>query len=607
MKRLFKITGIIFLSVFVIIAILLVNIIWFKPLSIRIFYEKAFIEMALNQPELISQLGLPIRYFNDKFSDSGPESMVRMNKLLEKSHRTLLRYNHDRLNEREKQSYEILNWFLTDATNGVPWQFHNYPVNQLYGIQSELPSFMDSYHRVRDEKDARDYLRRLSLFTEKFNQVIESLEKREELGIIPPKFVIEKVLLEMKNFIDSDVEKNILWFSFRDKLVKSKIDSEKHQEFLSEVKSEVENSVYPAYRSLISYFENLYPKATTDDGVWKFPDGDAYYQHLLHSNTHSNLSPEEIHQIGLKEVARIQDEMKEILISQGYAPENSFKELMFQLVSDERFLYPDIKDSYEQIIKDYQAIIDHIEDNLGDAFNRRPKARVEVRRVPEFKEATSPFAYYSMPAVDGSRPGVFYINQRQLSEHIKYKMATLTYHEAVPGHHFQSAIQQEMKGVPFFRKIVPFTVYLEGWAMYAEYLAWELGFHSDPYTNVGRLDGELFRAVRLVVDTGIHHKRWTREQAIDYMYENTGSLLSDVETEVERYIVMPGQACSYKMGMIQILEMRQKAIDALGENFRIADFHDVIISNGAMPMSLLGIEVDKYIERKLQTLLTGNI
>jgi uncharacterized protein (DUF885 family) len=600
MKKLFRYTGIGLLSILFIMVILLINIIWFKPFSINLFYQKVFAGIILDQPELISQLGLPVRYFNTKLNDVGPKDEEERFELYEKSQHTLMRYNYDRLNEQKKLSYDILNWFLVDLISGKFWQYHNYPVNQLTGIQSELPSFMDSFHRINDEKDARHYLIRLSKFPVKFSQVLEGLEKREDMGIIPPKFVIEKVLKEMQNFINGRVEENILYGSFKEKLKFSKIDSNRHESYLAEVKKEIEQSVFPAYGTFISYFEKLYPKATTDDGVWKFPDGDSFYQYLLKSNTQTNLPAEEIHQIGLKEVVRIQSEIMVILADLGYPAENSFRQLMTQLSLEERFLYPDVNDSYEQIIMDYQSIIGHTEEYLEKAFNRRPKAGVEVKRIPQFKEATSPLAYYYPPAADGSRKGVFYVNQRYLSEHIKFKMATLAYHEAVPGHHFQTALQQELKGVPSFRKFIPFTAYDEGWAMYAEQLAWELGFHKDPYSNLGRLESELFRAVRLVVDTGIHHKRWTRKEAIGYMVENTGLQLSDIEAEVERYIVMPGQACAYKMGMIEILRIRQKAMDALGDKFSLPEFHDVILGNGQMPIPLLEKEVDKYIGRKIQ-------
>ncbi len=600
MKKLFKIIGIGFFSVLLAAVLLLVNIIWFKPFSINLFYQKAFAEIILDQPELISQLGLPVRYFNSKLTDVSLKDEEERFELYENSHQTLMRYNYRRLNDQQKLSYDILNWYLVDLVDGKSWQYHNYPVNQSFGIQSRLPSFMDSFHRINDEKDARHYLIRLSKFPVKFSQVLEGLEKRKEMGIIPPRFVIEKVLKEMQNFISGRIEENILYDSFKEKLKFSTIDSARHESYLAEVKYEIEQSVFPAYGALISYFERLYPKATTDDGVWKFPDGDAFYQYLLKSNTQTDMGAEEIHQIGLKEVARIQSEMMVILTELGYPAGNSFRQLMTQLSLEERFIYPDVKDSYEQILKDYQSILDHTEEYLNKAFNRQPKAGVEVKRVPEFKEANSARAYYYPPAADGSRPGVFFVNERNISEHHKYNMATLAYHEAIPGHHFQIALQLELRGVPLFRKFIPFTAYEEGWAMYAEYLAWELGLQEDPYSNIGRLDFELFRAVRLVVDTGIHHKRWLREEAIEYMVENTGLQLSDIEAEVERYIVIPGQACAYKIGMIEILRIRQKAMDALGDKFSLPEFHDVILGNGSMPLPLLEKEVDKYIGRKIQ-------
>jgi uncharacterized protein (DUF885 family) len=603
MKKFLKFTGIIFLSIFIIVAVLLVNIIWFKPFSIRVFYEKVSIELLMDQPELISQLGLPLRYFNNKWDDVSIHQQEKRNNRNKKTHQTLKKYNYNKLTGKEKLSFDVLDWKLTDMINQVSWQYYNYPVTQLFGAQVDMPTFMDNNHGVVDERDARDYITRLSKFPVKFNQVIEGLEKREELGIIPPKFVIGKVLTEMNNFLEDDVEKNILWYSFREKLKQSKIDPAKHDKYLANAKEKIQHSVYPSYRSLIGYLENLNHMATTDDGVWKFPNGDAYYQYVLQSNTHTNMSAEEIHQLGLNEVARIQAEMKKILTELGYSPGISFRQSITPVFKDERFYYPASEESYVQIVKDYQAYIDNIADNLGDAFHIRPKAAIEVRRVPEFKQENAYAAYYEFPSLDGARPGVFYINLRDLSEIMKYKMATLAYHEAIPGHHFQIALQLELKGVPTFRKLSNYTAYIEGWAMYAEYLAWELGFHSDPYNNLGRLDEELFRAVRLVVDTGIHYKRWTREQAITYMYENTGSAKSEVDAEIERYIVDPGQACSYKTGMIQILALRQKAMDALGDKFKLADFHDVILGNATIPMPILEKEVDKYIERKLQASL----
>jgi len=268
---------------------------------------------------------------------------------------------------------------------------------------------------------------------------------------------------------------------------------------------------------------------------------------------------------------------------------------MNALAEDERFYYPDTDEGREQILKDYQTIIDEINAGLDDSFNVRPASSVEVLRIPEFKEKTSPGAYYQQPSMDGSRPGRFFANLYDIKATPKYGMRTLAYHEAIPGHHFQIAIAQELEGVPIFRKFGLFTSYVEGWALYSEKVAWEQGFQDEPLDNLGRLQAELFRGVRLVVDTGIHAKRWTRQEAIDYMIQNTAMAESDVVSEIERYIVMPGQACAYKVGMIKILELREKAQTALGDKFDIKQFHDVVLKNGAVPLDILEQIIDGYI------------
>ena len=304
--------------------------------------------------------------------------------------------------------------------------------------------------------------------------------------------------------------------------------------------------------------------------------------------TTTDYSAEEIHNIGLSEVDRIQSEILSILASEGFDVSMGFTPAIEELASQERFYYPDTDEGREQILADYQTIIDEIDAGLGDAFLVRPKAGMEVKRIPLFKEKTAPGAYYQRPSIDGSRPGVFYANLYDIKATPKYGMRTLAYHEAVPGHHFQISISMELEGLPIFRTLSPFTAYTEGWALYTEYLAWELGFQNDPYDNIGRLQAELFRAVRLVVDTGIHAKRWT-----------TGMAESDVISEIERYIVLPGQATAYKVGMMKILEVRQKAKDALGDKFVLGEFHDVVLKNGAVPLDILERLVDRWIEDKL--------
>ncbi len=578
------------------------RLLWGKPLNIDHFYGRVLIEYLLDEPELLSQLGFidntVLDFHSDELSDASPAHAL---KGIEKARRNLeLLRSYDREDQTEAQllSTATLDWFLENQVRGEAFVYHDYPINQLFGVQSEFPSFMDAVHQVIDEQSAENYNARLSKIGIKFSQLLEGLSIQADKGVIPPKFVIERVLLEMRNFTEQPVDENILFASFMKKLEKVPDLSEKKKEALYEqARTEIKHTVYPAYQKLISYFEVLRSKATTDDGVWKLPNGDAYYAYSLRSHTTTDLGPEEVHQLGLSEVARIQAEMRTLLDSLGYQGK-TVAEHMRDLGTEARFLYPDSDAGRAQILQDYQAIIDEIDHNLADVFDLRPKQGVEVKRLPKFKEKTSPSAYYNPPALDGSRPGVFYANLRDVKDIAKFSMRTLTYHEAVPGHHFQIALQQQIEGVPTFRRVIPFTAYAEGWALYAERLAWETGFHKDPYTNLGRLQAELLRAVRLVVDTGIHYQRWTREQAIDYMNANTGISEAEVVAEIERYIVAPGQACAYKIGMLKILELREKVRRALGDQFNIREFHNVILQNGAMPLSILEQVVTAYIDSK---------
>jgi uncharacterized protein (DUF885 family) len=418
---------------------------------------------------------------------------------------------------------------------------------------------------------------------------------REEMNIYPPQFVVQRVIDEMTGFIGKPAEENVLYTSLATKMEKTEIPGDEQSDLLAKAKTEIENTVYPTYQMLIDYFTALKPKAGTNDGLWQMPQGDEVYKLALRFMTTTDYSADKIHNIGLSEVDRIQTEILSILQSESFDISQGFTAAINELSEQERFYYPDTDEGREQILADYQNILDEIDAGLGDSFLSRPKAGMEVKRIPLFKEKTAPGAYYQRPALDGSRPGVFYANLYDIKATPKYSMRTLAYHEGIPGHHFQISISMELEGLPIFRTLSPFTAYTEGWALYTEYLAWELGFQDDPFDNIGRLQAELFRAVRLVVDTGIHDKRWTREYAIQYMLENTGMAISDVTSEIERYIVMPGQATSYKVGMMKILEVREKAKAALGDKFTLGEFHDVILRNGAVPLDILERLVDRWI------------
>jgi uncharacterized protein (DUF885 family) len=580
---------------------LLVQMVWFRPFSIDIFFERAFIEYALDDPELLSTLRIlePLGFnlHNDDLTDVSVARTIELQDKLRRDLETLRSYDGDDLDPERKLSRDVLDYFLELQVDGEPFAFHDFPVNPLSGVQVALPEFMANVHQVHDKTDARHYVDRLSQFGRKFDQLLEGLQYRAELGMVPPRFLVERVLEQMKAFVATPPKKNLLYTSLENKLQgldRDHMDPVTQRRMLNRTESAIEDSVYPAYVRLIDHFEMLLPQAKEHFGAWALPDGDAYYAHLVRRHTTTELTPQEVHALGVAEVERIAGEMGQILSDQGLDGDN-VGELTRKLCNEPRFLYPDTAAARNQVLTDVQAMVDEIAAASADSFGLRPATGVEVRRVPPFREGSAAAGYYEAPALDGSRPGRFFINLRDLTELCKLGLRTLTYHEAIPGHHFQIAIGQQMADVPTFRRVIPFTAFMEGWALYAEHLAKELGYLNDPFDDLGRLQAEMLRAVRLVVDTGLHAKQWRREQAIDYMMAMTGLGETEVTAEVERYLIDPGQALAYKVGMIRIMELRQRAQRQLGANFALRDFHDVVLGNGALPMSLLEREVDQWI------------
>jgi len=406
----------------------LTNLIWFRPFNIRHFYDRTFVKFALQSPETSTQLGIPVLYdwTKDEWDDVSDARLWKNFQQSKEDYTTLLSYDFDKQSPANQLNTKILRTFVKSGIDGEPFFYNDYPVNQFYGIQSDMPNLIANYHKLNSKSDIKAYIARLEGFETKFDQVLEGLKIREQKGIIPPKFVIKRVLDEMKGFVGTGVEKNILYTSFTDKVSKVEgLSEEEKSDFTQQVARTINNSVFQVYQKLIDY------------------------------------------------------------------------------------------------------------------------------------------------------------------------------HEGIPGHHFQMAIAMELKGLPVFRTVVPFTAYMEGWALYTEQLAYELGlYNNDPFGNLGRLQEELFRACRLVVDAGIHYKKWTREEAILYMVNHTGFSDSQVITEVERYIVMPGQACAYKIGMMKILELREKAKQALGPKFDLREFHRVVLENGSVPLDILEEIVGNYIHKK---------
>lgn len=581
-----------------------------KPFSFRLFLDRTLVKVALNSPQTLTSIGIlesvGITGHNANLDDASLASADKMFANLKDVKATMSEYADDDLSADERLSKEIA-MYLLDLLDGFEqFRFHNYPFNQMSGAQSNFPSFMDAQHAITDVESVENYISRLSQTQRFFDQQMEGLEMRQQQGIIPPLFVIERVVDEMAGFINKPATENVLYTSVQKRMTESEgIPEHARDELLKQIESEIVETVYPTYQNLVDYFTQLKSKAGKDDGLWRLPQGDEAYRLALQFYTTTDYSADKIHSIGLNEVERIQSEILSILASENYDTSVGFTEAIAVMAEQPEFYYSDDDEGRAQILKDYQVILDEIDAGLGDAFFVRPEAGMEVVRIPLFKEKTAPGAYYQQPSLDGARPGRFFANLYDIKATPKYGMRTLAYHEGIPGHHFQVAISMELEGLPIFRTISPFTAYVEGWALYSEYLAWELGFQNDPFDNIGRLQAELFRAVRLVVDTGIHAKRWTREEAIAYMLTNTGMAESDVISEIERYIVLPGQATSYKIGMMKILEVRAKAKQALGDSFSLGEFHDVVLKNGAVPLDILERLVDQYIEAKLSETKAG--
>lgn len=572
---------------------------YFKPVNINIFFARTFLQVALESPEMLSSIHVleqfGIKGHNANLDDKSMAAGDRFFDHLKESRRVLVSYDDGDLSANDVMSKRIALNLMDMLVDGERFRFHNYPVNQMFGVQNGFPTFMESTHQVHSVGDAEDYLSRLSQVGRKFDQVLDGLAHREQLGILPPQFVVTRVLEEMRNFIATPAQENILMSALTAKMTDAGLPAAKQESIALEARSLIENAVYPAYGRLISYFEDLDTRVSENNGVWALPDGDELYRLAIRLFTTTDYTPEYIHDLGLSEVDRLQSGIMQILDEEGWDVSAGFFAAISELAEAPQFFYSDTAEGREQILADYRMIIEEISSGLEPYFDVMPEAGLDVQRIPEFKEKTAPGAYYQPPAMDGSRPGVFYANLYDIQATPRYSMRTLAYHEGVPGHHFQLAIQQQQKELPFFRRVIPAMAYSEGWALYAEKLAWELGFQDDPYDNIGRLQAELFRAVRLVVDTGIHYKRWSREQAIDYMISNTGMAKSDVVAEIERYFVMPGQALAYKVGMTKLLELRDLARSELGDRFDIREFHNVVLTNGSVPLGILEDIVQSYI------------
>ncbi|CAH9053633.1 hypothetical protein PSECIP111854_01208 [Pseudoalteromonas sp. CIP111854] len=476
-----------------------------------------------------------------------------------------------------------------------------YIINQLSGPLVDIPNVLKDQHGVESPQDAENYLARLDGFAKMTEQVRAKAAADAKKGVILPKPLFANTLGYLDNFVTPEAAQHPLVSSFAQKLdAVADIPNEDKQQYVSRATAIVEDKIYPAFAKATADMQALEAKAPTKVGIWAQPNGEAFYQHAITYLADSDMSAEQIHDIGLQEVERITARMDEILKANGYS-KGSVGDRMKQLNEEERFLYEDSDEGREKLLTFLRGEIETINKKAPELFSTLPPQKVEVKRIPKAVEAGAPGGYYNGPSLDGSRPGVFAINLKDMKAVPSFAMKTLTYHEAVPGHHFQIALNMLQTDIGLMRQNASFNGYIEGWALYSELVAFEMGmYENDPFGDLGRLQAEVYRAARLVVDTGLHHKRWTRQQAIEYFAQATGTAMSDVTAAIDRYIAWPGQALGYKLGMLKLVELRTMAKDALGDRFDVKAFHDLILLKGARPLAIVEEDVKRWIAQQKQ-------
>lgn len=549
-----------------------------------------FEEDLRDTPTFATNLGLDTGERAVLRAQLGPESLAfaaQERAEAKRRYAQLQAFGPQGLGEEAALSYAIADFRLSVAAEGADFQFGEirgrpapYVVSQLGGSYYSVPDFLDSQHPVETKFDADAYLSRLEDFARNLNSETERLRHDVSLGVIPPDFVLDKTLGNLKALRGTPPAQSTL--------VESLVERAREKglgDYGGPAMRLVSGPVYEALDRQIAALQAIRPKATHEAGVWRLPGGESYYRYALRFNTTTNYSPDEIHQIGLDQVRDLHGRIDTMLRAEGYT-KGTVGERLNVLNAEKRFLYPNTDAGRAQLLESLNKQVAEITPLLPRVFASLPKAAVDIRRVPEAIESGAPGGYYQGASLDGSRPGAYYINLKDTAEWPMHALPTLTYHEAVPGHHFQITVSREAGELPLYRRTQGFAAYNEGWALYAERIADELGVYADdPFGRIGYLQSYLFRAVRLVVDTGMHAKRWSREQAIKYMVENAAEPEGSAVREIERYVVWPGQACSYKLGETVISRLRAEQEQRPG--FDIRRFHDAVLLGGSMPLTVL--------------------
>jgi uncharacterized protein (DUF885 family) len=567
--------------------------------AINAWFEETWEAEVARSPEQQTFLGRKTNY--DKWDDpsdafAAESHAIHMAKLAEMRRA----FDPATLDANARLSYRLFEYSAERADKFQPYRNHWYRFSHFRAPHSSAPAFLINQHRVDTVADAEAYVARLEGLKANFEGHRKVAEDQFQRGIYAPKWSYAKMIETAKNVItgapfDKSGKPSALLADFTEKLGKLDADAATKRALTKRAETALLTSVKPAYLDLIAMFERQMASASNADGAWKLPNGDAYYDLQLERMTTTDMTADEIHDLGLREVARIHAEMDAIREKVGF--DGDLKAFFAYMRDDpeKRFTYTDTEEGRARYLAEATAMIDTMRGRLDELFITKPKADMIVKRVEPFREKSAGKAFYQRPAPDGSRPGVYYANLYDMAAMPVYQMEALAYHEGIPGHHMQIAIAQELENVPSFRRFGGFTAYSEGWGLYSEWIGKEIGFYADPYSDFGRLAMELWRAGRLVVDTGLHRKKWTREQAIAWLLENTPNAEGDAVSSIERYVVMPGQATAYKIGMLKIQELRARAEKKLGKKFDVREFHDEVLKYGPVPLAILEETIDAWI------------
>jgi len=598
-KRLWKPLLILGLVVLIGIGYWVARLVWFHPFNIDHFFERAYVEFLWEDPEALTATGIlndfGFKGHHGQLTDASPGRARQLAEIGKRNLELLQHYDREALREHQQLSYDIFLWYLKTGVAGEPFLFHDYPITHLSGPHLELPQFMVHTHPISSPEEAQQYVARLGSFDSKFGQVIDALAYRADLQMIAPTFILQKAIQQCDEFVAVAPEKCVLHTAFLQKIEKLGLDESQKAELSQQCLEQIIEKVYPAYKRLSGYMLQLESGSMSVVGAWHLPDGDAYYRYCLLQHTTMQVDPDSLYAFGKAEMERIEREMRVLFNLLRYPADASTASILQEFTKDRTVTFGNDSAGRIACLAHFQRTTDVVSLQLDRYFRFLPVAALEIRELPENRATSSPLAFYLPPKGDPLGAGRMFVNTHK-ADHLPYFLATTyAYHEGIPGHHLQKAIQMEMKEMPQFRRFLPFEAFTEGWAMYAEELGHEMTNSEDPYDKIGLLQSDMFRTARMMTDIGLHHKKWLRDQAVSFMQQNAGLDKREAEEEVDRYIVWPGQGCAYKVGKMKFMQLRKRAEKTNG--FDLPAFHEMLIGNGAMPLDVLGARMERFVDR----------